>query len=95
MVRKKCPQKGNRKSVFKSVCKKCLQKVSKKSVNKKCPQEPLERKKNQPTSSNLYGSYYPHRSRELVSPVCGFFLTIQLATTHLMIYDLIMFCSVH
>ena len=26
------------------------------------------------TSSNLYRSYYPHRSRELVSPVCGIFI---------------------
>ena len=25
------------------------------------------------TSSKLYRSYYPHRSRELVSPVCGIF----------------------
>ena len=25
---------------------------------------------NHTTSSNLYWSYYPHRSRELVSPVC-------------------------
>ena len=29
---------------------------------------------NHATSSNLYRSYYPHRSRELVSPVCGIFL---------------------
>ena len=28
---------------------------------------------NHATSSNLYRSYYPHRSRELVSPVCGIF----------------------
>ena len=28
---------------------------------------------NHATSSNLYWSYYPHRSRELVSPVCGIF----------------------
>ena len=28
---------------------------------------------NHATSSNLNQSYYPHRSRELVSPVCGFF----------------------
>ena len=26
---------------------------------------------NHATSLNLYRSYYPHRSRELVSPVCG------------------------
>ena len=25
------------------------------------------------TSRNLYRSYYPHRSRELMSPVCGIF----------------------
>ena len=31
------------------------------------------------TSSNLYRFYYPHRSRELVSPVCGiFFLFIKI-----------------
>ena len=29
---------------------------------------------NQATSSNLYRSYYPHRSSELVSPVCGIFV---------------------
>ena len=29
---------------------------------------------NHATSSNLYRSYYPHRSRELVSPVCGIFI---------------------
>ena len=29
---------------------------------------------NHATSSNLYRSYYPHWSRELVSPVCGIFL---------------------
>ena len=28
---------------------------------------------NHTTSSNLYRFYYPHRSRELVSPVCGIF----------------------
>ena len=28
---------------------------------------------NHATSSNLYRSYYPHQSRELVSPVCGIF----------------------
>ena len=28
---------------------------------------------NHATYSNLYRSYYPHRSRELVSPVCGIF----------------------
>ena len=28
---------------------------------------------NHVTSSNLYRFYYPHRSRELVSPVCGIF----------------------
>ena len=29
---------------------------------------------NHATSSNLYRSFYPHRSRQLVSPVCGIFL---------------------
>ena len=29
---------------------------------------------NHATSSNLYRSYYPHRSKELVSPVYGIFL---------------------
>ena len=29
---------------------------------------------NHATSSNLNLSYYPHRSREFVSPVCGIFL---------------------
>ena len=29
---------------------------------------------NHATSSNLYWSYYPHRAREVVSPVCGIFL---------------------
>ena len=28
---------------------------------------------NHATSSKLYRSYYPHRTRELVSPVCGIF----------------------
>ena len=28
---------------------------------------------NHATSQKLYRSYYPHRSRELVSPVCGIF----------------------
>ena len=28
-------------------------------------------KKNHATSSILYWSYYPHRSRELMSPLCG------------------------
>ena len=31
-----------------------------------------------PTSSHLYLSYYPHRSRELVSPVCGIFFQVLL-----------------
>ena len=31
---------------------------------------------NHATSSNLYRFYYPHRSRELVSPVCGIFIKI-------------------
>ena len=29
---------------------------------------------NHATSSNLYRSYYPHRSRDALSPVCGIFL---------------------
>ena len=33
-----------------------------------------KKKINNTTSSNLYWSYYPHRSKELVSPVCGIFL---------------------
>ena len=33
---------------------------------------------NHATSRNLYWSYYPHRSRELVSPVCGIFLAGRL-----------------
>ena len=33
---------------------------------------------NHKTSSNLYWSYYPHRSRELVSPVCGIFLACRV-----------------
>ena len=32
---------------------------------------------NHASSSNLYRSYYPHRSRELVSPVCGIFQTVR------------------
>ena len=31
------------------------------------------KKEKKTTSLNLYWSYYPHRSRELVSPVCGIF----------------------
>ena len=31
------------------------------------------KKINHGSSSNLYRSYHPHRSRELVSPVCGIF----------------------
>ena len=34
----------------------------------------IKKKKNHGTSSNLYWSYYPYRSRELVSPVCRIFL---------------------
>ena len=42
---------------------------------------PLEKKKkNQPTSSNLHWSYYPHRSRDFVSPVCGIFYFMILKT---------------
>ena len=33
----------------------------------------IKKKKNHATSSNLYWFYYPHRSRELVSPVCRIF----------------------
>ena len=32
-----------------------------------------EEKINNATSSNLYRSYYPHRSRDLVSPLCRIF----------------------
>ena len=35
-----------------------------------------QQKKNHATSSNLYWSYYSHRSRELVSPVCRIFLIL-------------------
>ena len=31
---------------------------------------------NHATSSNLYQSYYLHRSRDLVSPVCGIFFFV-------------------
>ena len=37
-----------------------------------------KKKKNYATSSNLYWSYYSHRSRELVSPVCGIFKMVLL-----------------
>ena len=33
----------------------------------------FKKKINHATSSNLYRFYYPHWSRELVSPVCGIF----------------------
>ena len=32
------------------------------------------------TSPKLYRSYYPHRSRELVSPVCGIFCSTSSTT---------------
>ena len=35
-----------------------------------------KKKKSHTTSSNLYRSYYPHRLRELVSPVCRIFFKI-------------------
>ena len=36
--------------------------------------QPLKKEEtNHATSPKLYRSYYPHRSRELVSPVCGIF----------------------
>ena len=35
--------------------------------------QPIKKKKNHATSSKLYRFYYLHRSRELVSPVCGIF----------------------
>ena len=41
---------------------------------------------NHATSSNLYRSYYPHRSRELVSPVCGIFLISFLCSAIISIY---------
>ena len=34
----------------------------------------VKKKINHATSSNLYRLYYPNRSRELVSPVCGIFI---------------------
>ena len=37
-------------------------------------------KTNHPTSPKLYRSYYPHRPRELVSPVCGIFLIVTLVS---------------
>ena len=33
---------------------------------------------NHATSSNLYRFFYPHRLRELVSPVCGIFFSLLL-----------------
>ena len=41
---------------------------------------------NHGTSSNLYWAYYPHRSRELVSPVCGIFNVTYLGPNYFFIH---------
>ena len=55
--------------------KKILEKkiLEKKILEKKFLEKKFLEKKFHVTASNLYRSYYPHRSRELVSPVCGIF----------------------
>ena len=50
--------------------------MSKKGAEKITPPKKEERKTNYATSSNLYWSYYLHRSRELVSPECRICLLI-------------------
>ena len=48
---------------------------------------------NHATSPKLYRSHYPHRSRELVSPVCGIFLKVIKLCTHEFIFLFLGFFS--
>ena len=73
VVAKSGPQKWRLKVAPKSGDNNWPQKVAAKSGEQKW--WPKVAAKSGATSSNLYQFFYPHRSRELVSPVCGIFFS--------------------
>ena len=51
------------------------------------PPDPPPKKKHHATSSNLYWSFYPHRLRELVSPVWGIFVVVVVVLWLVVVHD--------